>query len=59
MDCNAGLNGDGSMTPYELGHVVCGTTSVYLNVDGAPLRDTDWWDVDGILDDSGVFSVTD
>ena len=47
------------MTPYERGHVVCGTTSVYLHVDGAPLRDTDWWDVDGMLDDSGVFSVTD
>jgi hypothetical protein len=56
-DCNAGLNGDGSMTPYELGDVVCGAAPVFLNDEGNLLRDTDWWDADGMLDDGGTFSL--
>ena len=56
-DCNPGLNGDGTMTPYELGDTICGQASVYADISGGTYRDTDWWDVDGMLDDGGIFSL--
>ena len=56
-DCNPGLNGDGTFTPYELGDTICGQASVFDDIAGGTYRDTDWWDTDGMLDDGGVFSL--
>ena len=30
---------------------------MFQNIDGSTYRDTDWWDVDGMLDDGGVFTL--
>ena len=49
-DCNSGLNGDGTMTPYSIGDLACGTASVYQDIGGDTYRDTDWWDDSGVLD---------
>jgi hypothetical protein len=64
-DCNAGLNGDGSMDVLTAGVPLCGETSVYFdpNYDngdgtfGATLRDTDWFSC-AALGGGGSFSVT-
>jgi hypothetical protein len=56
-DCNPGLNGDGTETPYSMGATVCGTGSVFLDVTGSTYRDTDWWDDGGAVDAGGTFSL--
>jgi hypothetical protein len=57
-DCNAGLNGDGTESPYTMGATVCGSGSVYLDVSGGTYRDTDWWDDGGAVDAGGTFSLS-
>lgn len=56
-DCNAGLNGDGTETPYTLGTTMCGAASVFVAADGTTNRDTDWYDDLGALDAGGDFSL--
>jgi len=64
-DCNAGINGDGSMDPLTIGTPLCGESSVYFdpNIDngdgtfGATLRDTDWFSSTA-LNEGGSFTVT-
>jgi len=56
-DCNPGLNGDGTESPYTMGATVCGTGSVFLDVSGSTYRDTDWWDDGGAVDAGGTFSL--
>jgi hypothetical protein len=56
-DCNAGLNGDGTESPYTMGATVCGSGAVFLDVSGGTYRDTDWWDDGGAVDAGGTFSL--
>lgn len=56
-DCNAGSNGDGSLTPYTFGSIACGNASIFQNVTGDTYRDTDWWDDGGVLDAGGTFTL--
>ena len=63
-DCNAGLNGDGSLDALTIGVPLCGTISVYFdpNIDngdgtfGATLRDTDWFS-NAALNAGGTFTL--
>jgi len=58
-DCNAGLNGDGTMGSYTHGNVLCGTASVYLDgPTGGQYRDTDWYDDGGAMNAGGTFNLT-
>ena len=58
-DCNAGLNGDGTLGAYTLGNVHCGTASVYVDgPTGGQYRDTDWYDDNGVIDAGGTFTLT-
>jgi len=56
-DCNPGLDGDGTMTPYAFGGLVCASASIFQGEDSLTYRDTDWWDDDGLLDAGGVFTL--
>ena len=59
QDCNGGLNGDGSMTPFPIPSSLCGSASVYLDgPTGGQYRDTDWMDDGGVADAGGTFDVS-
>ncbi|MCH2148054.1 MAG: dockerin type I domain-containing protein [Phycisphaerales bacterium] len=57
IDCNGGLNTDGTLTPYTMGQTVCGNASVFYAANGNIWRDTDWWDDFGVLDAGGTFTL--
>jgi hypothetical protein len=56
-DCNAGVNGDGSMDPLTIGVPLCGESSVFVDISGDTYRDTDWFE-SSELNAGGSFVLT-